>query len=247
MRILIVDDQKKARISIRALIEKHYLKVTDIYEAGDITSAIEIIKSENPDVVLLDIRMPGGSGFDLLRKLMPLTFKLIFITAYEEYAVQAFKFSALDYILKPLNTAELIAALVKADSQIRVDSLNTKLDNFINNMGAISKEAKKIVINARDSINVISINDIVRCEADDSYTNFYLLNGKTILAPETLKVYEEMLSPFGFYRSHHSHIINSAHINKFDKEKGVLEMSDKSIVPVSVRKKDQLITVLQKI
>jgi two-component system LytT family response regulator len=247
MRILIVDDQRKARISIRALIEKHYPQATAISEAGDITSALELTKTEKPDVVLLDIKMPGGSGFDLLKQLMPLTFKLIFITAYEEYAVQAFKFSALDYILKPLNTSDLITALEKAHKEIGLDKLNTKLDNFINNMGAISKEIKKIVVNSKDSINVININDIIRCEAADSQTTFHLAHGKTLLSPETLKVYDEMLSPFGFYRSHHSHLINSAHIIKFDKERSVLEMSDTSSIPVSVRKKDQLLDVLQKI
>lgn len=247
MRILIVDDQKKARISIRALIEKHYALASSISEAGDIASAHELIKTEKPDVVLLDIKMPGGSGFELLKQLMPLTFKLIFITAYEEYAVQAFKFSALDYILKPLNTSDLITALEKANKEIGLDKLNTKLDNFINNMGAISKEIKKIVVNSKDSINVLSINDIIRCEAEDSQTTFFLTDGKTILSPETLKVYDEMLTPFGFYRSHHSHLINSSHIDRFDKEKSNLIMSDKSNIPVSVRKKDQLISVLQKI
>jgi two-component system LytT family response regulator len=247
MRIVIVDDQKKVRTSIRGHIETHYPQATVIKEANDITSALEVIRNDAPDVVLLDIKMPEGSGFDLLKQLMPLKFKLIFITAYEEYAVQAFKFSALDFLLKPIDPTELVNALQKASFQLQQDELNSKLNNFIYNMTEASRDIKKLVIKSKEALRVVSINDIIRCEADDNYTRFFLKDGKTIIASETLKIYDDLLSSAGFFRSHHSHLINTEHIETFERNKGVLIMSDKAEVPVSVRKKDHLLELLQNI
>jgi two-component system, LytTR family, response regulator len=247
MRILIVDDQKKVRGSIRGHIETHYPAVTLILEASNISSAMEIIESESPEVVLLDIRMPDGTGFDLLKKLMPLNFKVIFITAYEEYAVQGFKYSALDYLLKPVDAMELVNALQKASYQIQQDELNRKLSNFMQNLNEAKREAKKIVIKSKDSIRVISINEIIRCEADDSYTKFFLAGNKTILSSETLKNYDDILKDSGFFRSHHSHLLNTAHIVSFEKSKSMVITSDGHKVPVSVRRKEQLLQLLEKI
>ena len=248
MRIVLVDDIDKARFAVRELISSHYPQASIVAEAHNVQSAIEAIKKEKPDLVLLDIRMPDGTGFDLIKQLMPVNFKLIFITAFEEYAVQAFKFSALDFLTKPVIPTELVNALQKAQQQMAVDELNIKLNNFISNMAEITRESKKIVIKAKDSLRIINVSDIIRCEADSNYTRFHLKDGKNILASETLKEYESILTESGFFRSHHAHLVNLSHVQSFEKrDGGILIMSDKSIVQVAVRKKDTLLEILQKI
>lgn len=248
MRIVIIDDQKRVCSTIKNLVKIHYPQAEVIGEAYNAPSAIELIKTEKPDVVLLDIKMPKEDGFDLLKKLKPLTFKLIFITAYEEYAVKAFKFAALDYLMKPVDPTQLIDALHKAQRQIQLDDLNTKVNHFINNMGEINLDPKKLLIKSKGSIQVIEIKEIIRCEADDRYTTFFLADGKTIVSSETLKVYDDMLSPIGFFRSHNSHLVNMSHIRSFENRNGgVLVMRDNSDVPVAVRKKEILLEMLQKI
>jgi two-component system LytT family response regulator len=246
LRIVIVDDQKRICTTIKSLIRIHYPKAEVIGEAYNAAAAYELIKAENPDVVLLDIKMPKESGFDLLKKLRPINFKLIFITAYHEYAVKAFRFAALDYLMKPIEPPELIEALHKAKQQIQLDELNTKVDHLISNFTQTDSSPKKIVIRAKNALKLIEINNIIRCEADDRYTTFFMNDGKHFVSSETLKTYDEMLSAIGFFRCHNSHLINKAHIVSFEKKDGgVLVMRDNSAVPVAVRKKEEMIRMLE--
>lgn len=248
MKIVIVDDIEKVRFSLKTLIAENYPQATIVGEAHDVNSAIETINNSKPDVVLLDIQMPDGSGFDLLKKLMPVNFKIIFITAHQEFALEAFRFSALDYLLKPIKANDLVSALNKASEQMKVNDLNLKLNTFLNNMSEITRDSKKIVIKAKDSLRIVTTGEIIRCEADSNYTRIFLKDGKNIFASETLKDYEETLNNYGFFRSHHSHLVNIGHINSFEKRGGgTLIMSDKSEVPVSVRKKDSLLSILEKV
>lgn len=248
IRIIIVDDEQRIRISLTNILQLHYPEAKIIAEAENIQNAFEVIKSLNPDVVLLDIQMPDGTGFDLLKKLTPFTFKVIFITAFNEFAVQAFKFSALDYLLKPVIPDELVMALKKAKEQINTENIQEKLKVFMSNMNGLTREAKKIVLNTQDSMHIINITDIVRCEADRNYTLFILANKKNILVSGSLKEYDEMLSPYGFFRSHHSHLINISFIDRFDKKDGGrLIMKDGSEALVSSRKKDELVDALNRI
>jgi two-component system LytT family response regulator len=248
MRVVIVDDQKKVCATIKSLIKIHYPAAQVIAEAYNAEEAIKVITQEKPDVVLLDIKMPKESGFDLLKKLKPVDFKLIFITAYEEYAVRAFKFAALDYLMKPIDPSELIDALHKAKQQIQLEDLNAKVEHFISNMGDLDREPKKIVIRSKESLQILNVGDIVRCESDDRYTTFFLSNRKSVMASETLKTYDEMLRYSGFFRAHNSHLVNLSHVRSYEKRNGgSLIMSDESVVPVSVRKKDALLKMLEKV
>lgn len=248
LKILIVDDEKRIRTSLRNVIKLHYEKAEVIGEAENVHSAAIAIKSLKPDVVLLDIRMPDESGFDLLKQLMPLTFKVIFITAYSQYAIQAFKFSAMDYLLKPVIPEELVNALNRTEQQLQNESYQSRLNVFLENISNFTSEHKKIVLNSHDKIHVITASDIIRCQADGNYTKFFILNGKPVLASKPLKDYDEILVDFGFFRPHHSHLVNTRFIDRLEKhDGGVLIMKDGSQVPVSSRKYSDLMIVLNKL
>jgi two-component system, LytTR family, response regulator len=248
IKAIIVDDEKKARETIRNMVDLYCKNVKISGEADNIKSAAELIIAQKPDLVFLDIKMPNGSGFDLLTGLGEIDFRVIFITAYAEYAIKAFKFSAIDYILKPINPDELIASVNKVLTLAEKESMSARLETFISNMENITREIKKIVLKTSDSIHVINVRDIIRCEADGNYTCFYLMNDKKILVSNTLKEYDEMLSPYGFFRTHQSHLVNIDYVEKYEKKGGgFLLMKDKSEVPVSVRKKETLLTFLEKI
>ena len=248
IRIIVVDDEKRIRSSLKNVLQLHYPDAIVIGEAGDANSAIEAIKTHVPDVVLLDIKMPGGTGFDLLKQLMPFTFKVVFITAFDQYAIQAFKFSAMDYLLKPIIPEELVNALKRAEQQISSENTNLKFNAFMSNMSGLTKETKKIVLNSHDKMQVVGLNEIVRCEADRNYTKFILINKRSILVSGSLKEYDEMLSPFGFFRSHHSHLVNLSFIDRLEKrDGGMLVMKDDSEVPVASRKHSELVATLNRI
>jgi two-component system LytT family response regulator len=245
---VLVDDEKKARDTIASILKLYCPGVTIAGQADSVKKAIEIIDAVKPRLVLLDIDMPGANGFELLRHYKSAAFKIIFITAYEEYAVKAFKFSALDYILKPINPDELIDAVNRAGELIDKEQLDMKLESFMINIENITREVKKIVLKTAESIHVINVPDIVRCEADRNYTIFHISDGRKILVSNTLKEYDEMLSSYRFFRAHQSHLVNINYIERFEKKLGgFLMMKDRSQVPVSVRKKEMLLQMLENI
>jgi two-component system LytT family response regulator len=246
LKLIIVDDEARLRTSLRHLLTMYYPSAVVLAEAEDVESAAAEIKKHQPDVVLLDINMPGGNGFDLIKKFNPVTFKIIFITAFDNYAVQAFKYSALDYLLKPVNPDELVSALQKAQQQLQTEELSVKLNTFISNMSNLGREAKKIVLKTQDMVHVLSISDIIRCEADRNYTKFILSSGKNILVSGSLKEYDDMLCQDKFFRSHHSHLINLSYIDRVEKQNDQLVMKDSSLVPLATRKKDALLQLLEK-
>lgn len=245
LKIIIVDDEKRIRTSLIHVLKLHYLEADVIGEAENIQQAREVIKLNIPDILLLDIKMPGGTGFDLLKQLMPISFKTIFITAFDQYAIEAIKFSALDYLLKPVIPGELVKALDKAKEEINKEKENIKLKTLINN---IEKKEKKIVLNTQGATFIIDVREIVRCEADRNYTNFFLMDKKRILVSGGLKEYEDILKSHNFIRPHHSHLVNVSLINRLEKRNGgVLVLKDGSEVPVSIRKHAELAEILRQI
>jgi len=248
MKIIIVDDEKRIRSSLVNVLKIHCPNANVVAEACDVESAIEVIKANKPDVVLLDIKMPGGTGFDLLKLLMPLSFKVIFITAFDQFAIQAFKFSAIDYLLKPIIPEELVSALHRTEEQLSNEGTNIKFNAFMSNIDDLTRETKRIVLNSHDKMQVVNLGEIVRCEADRNYTLFILVNKKPILVSGSLKEYDDMLSPFGFFRSHHSHLVNLTFIDRLEKrDGGVLVMKDNSEAPVSARKYSDLVAAINHI
>ncbi len=242
--IVVIDDEPKARETIINILALCPVEISVVGEAEDVQSGYDIISKKNPDLILLDINLPDGTGFDLLKKFEKIRFKIIFITAHEEHAIKAFKYSALDYILKPVIAGELIRAVVKATDTLHIEETELKFAAFLSNLDKL----KKLVLKTSESIHIINVNDIIRCEADINYTTFYLKNGKKLLVSKTLKEYAELLKHSDFYRTHQSHLVNLDHISRYDKmEGGHLVMIDESIVPVSTRKKEQLFRFFENI
>jgi two-component system LytT family response regulator len=243
LKILIVDDEKRIRTSLKHIIQIHYPNAEVKGEAQNIQEALDIIHLLKIDVILLDIKMPGGTGFDLLKQLMPVKYKVIFITAFDEFAIKAFRFSALDYLLKPVVPNELVAALKKANDELNEEIENIKLKAFIDN---IKNEDKSIVLNTLEESHVVNINQIIRCEADRNYTRFFIINKKAILVSGCLKEYEETLNNRQFYRPHQSHLINLSYVNRLEKhDSWNLILKDGSKIPVATRKHNEILEVLK--
>ncbi len=248
MRVLIIDDEDRARKSIAGILKLSNNNVQLVTEADGVKSGIEAIKEHNPDLVLLDINMSDGTGFDLLKKIENITFKVIFITAYEEFAIKAFEFSAIDYILKPVDPAKLIDALYRANQLIEQENINLKLNALFANLEGSATECKKLILKTAENIYVVNTSDVIRCESDSGYTNFFLIDGKKILVSRNLKDYEDMLNGLGFYRLHQSHLINIKYIDHYSKtEGGAVIMKDNSAIPVARRKKDNFLKLLEMI
>ncbi len=234
LKAVIIDDVAQARDNLKTDISSYCDEVEIIGEADGVVSGAKLIKETKPQLVFLDIQMQDGSGFDLLEILPDLDFKVIFTTASDEYAIKAFKFSATDYLLKPVDPDELMAAVEKAHDQTTdkasIDLLKDKMSS--------KKEFKRLALHTLDKIHIVEITDIVRCESSVNYTTFFFTDGKKLLVTKTLKEYDTMLSDKGFYRVHQSHLINVNLVKEFVKtDGGYLVMKDGSNVPVSTRKK----------
>lgn len=245
LKTIVIDDEPNARQVVKNIIELYCSSAEVIGEAENVEKGIKIINELNPDLVLLDIRMPDGTGFDILKKVNHINFHFIFITAYEQYAIKAIKQSALDYIVKPINTNELIGAIEKASlTKLRETDQISKVEAFSHNQNSNSND-KRLVLNTQDSIFVVKVNDIISCKADKNYTEVNIDNSKVIIISKTLKEFEEMLDGCGFFRTHQSHLINIKYINRYEKGLGgTIIMQDSSRIPVSSRKKDIFLKVM---
>ncbi|MBL7138436.1 MAG: response regulator transcription factor [Bacteroidales bacterium] len=241
-KAIIIDDEKKGRSVIAGLLHRLYRdEIQIVAEADSVETAFIKIKKHHPDVLFLDIQLPDGTGFDLLEKVPQIDFFIIFITAYEQYAIKAFKFSALDFLLKPIDEDELIHAIEKLKKEHQSKTFRDKLDVLLKNRNGY----EKIALPSQDGIRFVRIRDIVRCESDSNYTRFYLIQHEKILVTRTLKEYEELLCSEKFFRIHQSHLINLAYVEKYKKgEGGTVIMEDGSEVEVSRRKKEQFLQVL---
>jgi two-component system, LytTR family, response regulator len=242
--IVIIDDEPKARETIIKILMHAGLDHEITGEAGSVAAGYDLINRKKPDLVLLDINLPDGSGFELLNSFDSISFHVIFITAHLEYAIKAFKFSALDYILKPFKSSDLVEAVEKARNKIITEKSEVKFRTLLSNFDKL----RKIVLRTAESLHVINIKDIIRLEADVNYTMFFLVGSKKHMVSKTLKEFEEMLEDSGFFRTHQSHLVNIDHIQRYDKaDGGHLVMDDQSIVPISSRKKEALFRIFEDI
>lgn len=217
-------------------------------EACNVAEGITLLQNQEPDLVFLDVEMPDGKGFDLLKQMPDLSAKVIFVTAHNHYAVEAFRFSALDYLLKPIDADELQLAVGKAVHALEKESYQLKINTFLNNMEDVSTKYKKIVLKNSDSIFAVNISEIVHLEASNNYTTFFIENQTPIVVSKTLKEYEDMLTAYGFYRIHQSHLINLNYFARYDKKDGgVVVLKDKTTLPISAKKKDMLFAYLEKL
>jgi two-component system, LytTR family, response regulator len=247
LRTIIIDDEPHVRKTLARMVEEECSNVKLLKSADGVKSGLKAIDEQNPDLVLLDIQMDDGTGFDLLKKAEPINFKVIFITAFDQYAIQAFKFSAIDYLLKPVDPEDLVRAVNRAEQMVQEDfSIQLKvLDENLNTQGS---KGKKIILRTSETVHLVKVSDISYCESDISYTSFYFADGQKILVSRTLREFEDMLKEFGFFRVHKSFLVNLFTISKFEKaDGGYLVMENKDRVPVASRKRDQLLEMFNRI
>lgn len=242
IRALLVDDELNARESLRLLVEQSATPVEIVGTASSVDEAYDKVKELRPDLVFLDVEMPKANGFELLERFSEIPFKVIFTTAHGHYAIKAIRFSAIDYLLKPVDLDELDEALGRLENMlIQTDqdySENIKV--LIENLS--SSGTKKIAIPDLEGITFVNMDDVIRCEADRNYTSIYLQDGRKLLSSKVLKEYERLFSEHHFIRLHNSHIINLRHVKRYIKgEGGTVIMSDDSAVDVSRRRKAEFL------
>lgn len=216
-----------------------------IEEANGVATGLQKIKSFSPDVVFLDVEMDDGTGFDLMQKIQQPTFQLIFTTAHNQYAIQAFKCSAIDYLLKPVDFTELENALQKAATHISGNTLNKQLEVLVQQLSSKNND-KLIVLKDSEASYFVKVSDILYCEAEGSYTKFYFAADSPIVISKNLSTYEDLLNSYGFIRTHHSYLVNPSKIKMYDKtDGGTLVLISGHTVPVSHRKKDYVMKLLE--
>lgn len=246
LRTVIVEDESHALEHLTQLITTYCShKVHIVGVAHDVKSAHQAINKHKPDLVLLDIRLPDGNSFDLLRSLNEINFNIIFTTAYSEYAIEAFKFSATHYLLKPIDPVELNLAIDKAESEIMNYNLRAKIDALMFNLQQGTAIEKKIVIPTHKDIFIVQASEIVLCASDRNTTDLYFEDGRLVQVSKTIKEYEEILTHYGFFRAHRQYLINIKHIKSIDKTgQGKVRLTGDIEIPLATRKKEELIKII---
>jgi len=242
LRSVIIDDEPKNVRILRNMLEEFCPQVTVMAEAGNANQGVEVILEAKPELVFLDIEMPYGSAFDMLDKLYPVTFEIIFVTAFNSYMLKAFKYSALDYLLKPVNIEELKAAVNKAAEKINFKKFNKQLFNLLENLKKAQSTLPKLAIPSQSGLEFVQVDEIIRCEAEGGYTFFHTKAREKIVSVRNIKEYEELLPEALFFRIHNSHLINLNFIKKYHKGRGgFVEMEDGFMIEVATRRKDEFL------
>ncbi len=238
----IVDDDTDSRVIIRDFIDANFPEIVITGEGGSVNESIGFIKKQKPDLLLLDISLPDGTAFDLLRQLPGKDFEVIFITAYDKFAIEAFKFSAIDYLLKPIAFPELKEALHKVRTRIDEKYFNTHWMTLMHNLQSKDIYEKRLAIATVHGYVFIDISEIMRLESHSNYTHFYFKGGKKMIASHTLGHYEALLPVEKFCRIHNSHIVNVDFIDRYTKEGvgGTVVMKDGMELSVSQRKREEV-------
>jgi two-component system LytT family response regulator len=240
---IIVDDEEKSRITLKRLIDMHCKDVQVLELCDSVNAAIKAIDKHQPQVVFLDVEMPFDDGFTLLEKIKDPTFKVIFTTAYDHYAIKAIKYSAMDYLLKPIDGEELKSAIEKLETL--TEKPGDKLKQFENLLYNIKSKSAIIAIPTFEGLQMVNADDIIKCTADDTYTDISFVGGKRLTVSKLLKEFEELLEDYNFFRVHNSSLVNLKHVTKYVKgDGGYVVMSDGESCEVSRRKKNELLTKL---
>ncbi|WP_130854993.1 LytR/AlgR family response regulator transcription factor [Olivibacter jilunii] len=238
MRIAIVDDEQHCVDRLMSLLEPEISSGSSVHVFKTFTEAVVGIDTLQPEILFLDVQLHGKTGFDVLQHISFKGFSLIFTTAYEQYAVHAFKFSALDYLLKPLRRVDLSSALEQAKKRMEEKQFTEKLKVLFSHLSPAGK-SKRISIATMEGYIFLEINRVIRCQADVNYTYIYTLDGDKYTASKTLKYFEDLLTEYNFFRVHNSHLINLEHVCKYNKGKGgYITLSDHSKIEVSTRRRD---------
>jgi len=242
MKTVIVDDRNSIREFIIQLLS-NVENIEVVGEAENVEKGISLINSKKPDLILLDIQLPDGNGFEILEGLSYNDYKVIFITSHEEFAIKAFKYSALDYVVKPIDPEVFYFSIEKAKSQFSANEQQLKIKSLIENLTG-NRTSKKLVLNTQETVHVVNSDEITRCESDGSYTLVYFQDRK-IMISRKLKDFEEMLTGLSFYRSHRSHLINLNFVDRYEKKDGgYIIMKDNASIPLSAAKKEEFFELL---
>lgn len=242
MKVVLIDDQSHIRENLKMLLGEFAPEVAVIAEADGVKSGLECLRKYKPDLVFLDIEMADGTGFDLLNLVKERTFRVIFVTGHDGYAIRAFRVAAIDYLLKPVDPDDLIEAVEKAKRQGPLQQV--QLNEAVSSRSA--GKLKQLVLSDADNVYLVQLSEIIRCQSEDNYTRFFLLDGRKLLISRTMKEFAELLEKAGFFRSHQSHLINLVFFDHLDKrDGGTIFLKDGSSVPLATRKKDNLLQALR--
>jgi two-component system LytT family response regulator len=242
LKAVIVEDELASRETLAVYLSKYCPDVQLMGTAESVSTGIELINRVKPDIVFLDIEMPRGNAFDLIEQVGDIDFDIVFVTAFSNYAIRAINLSASYYILKPVDIDELVKAVEKIKESRSGKGPSVKHSNILaENLRSTSSQQRKIVLPLMEGFEVLPVSEIIRCEANDNFTDFHISNRKKMMICRTLKFYEEVLSESGFMRVHKSHLVNMDHVKKYLKGKGgQLVMADDSVIDVSPQKKPEL-------
>ncbi|MBN2891060.1 MAG: response regulator transcription factor [Bacteroidales bacterium] len=244
-RAVIIDDEKNAQSALKKILEEFCDDIIVVDLANNVRSGVELINKVQPQMVFLDIEMPDGTGFDLLEKIKFRDFSLIFCTGHNDFAIKAFKYNAIDYVLKPPDIEDIIAAVDKAKENLNLQQKDVAVKHLLSFYQNADKKNEKIILKTASDIYVVQIQDIYHCESDGSYTVFYTNDNKKITVSKNLKEYESILNSHNFIRIHQSHLINLEYVERLHKaDGGYIVMKNGSEIPVSTRKKEALISAL---
>lgn len=248
LQTIIVDDEPKVCETLEMLLSSYCKDVVNVMgRAHSVNQSFEMIQAYQPDLVLLDIKLEDGSGFDLLEKFEEFPFSVVFITSFNEFAIKAFKYSALDYLLKPVEPQELVDAIEKVRLHTSLIHFRKQFDYLLTQRRDKQEQSKKIILKTADAIHIVNVEDIVRFEASGSYTKIYLNDRQAILVSRHLKEYESLLRDRNFYRIHRGHLVNVGYFDRLERrDGGFMIMKDKSEVPISNQKKEELLQLIAK-
>ena len=248
IRAIIIDDEHYGRQALKVAIEQHCPDIEIVAICDRPEDGLEQIKSLHPDLIFLDIQMPGMSGFDLLQQIQTITFEVIFVTSYDQYAIRAIKFSALDYLLKPVDADDLIIAVDKAKKRKSQQLEDHQVQSLLHHLGYKSEKIEKVAVPTADGITFFHTDDIIYCQADGNYTRLHLINNREELVTKILKDFELLLRNSGFCRVHNSFLINLKHIQKYVRgEGGTVVLSESHQVDISRRRKEEFLRMLDRI
>jgi two-component system, LytTR family, response regulator len=246
---IIIDDEQHCINRLTNLLKENYSSSINLLGTfNNIEDGFKAINAMHPQLIFLDVQIHDKTGFDLLKQISKVDFDVIFTTAYEKYAVQAFKFSAIDYLLKPIAADDLEEAINKVKIKFSKNDVSHKLDSLFHNLKNIQGVSKKICVPVVTGIVFLDIVDIIRCESDVNYTTIFLKDKQKLVVAKTLKEFEEMLTEYNFFRVHNSHLINLNYIKSFNKGKGgFVTLTDNCIIEVSTRRKDDFLKAIASI
>jgi len=247
IRTVLVDDETDSIRVLQKLLEKYCPQVAVVGTAEGVETALAVIQGTRPDLLFLDIEMMQGNAFDLLNQLRPLTFQVIFVTAFDNYAIRAFKYSAVDYLLKPVDIDELVSAVDRVSERSQQKNIIDQMQVFLDNMGTFNLATQKMAVPTVDGLIFINLKEVVRLEAKSSYTQILMENGEVVTATRTIKDYEDILPEGLFCRIHNSHIINLQKIEKYHKGRGgYVTLEDGSTIEVAIRRRQEFMRRLLK-